>query len=76
MSKRATSPSSSLIKRARTDDGPDPMLQQIVVASDGNDANKNALIQTIRRTSGLTAPIMCLQVHSCTLVLRKLKLMI
>ncbi|SCV72770.1 BQ2448_4307 [Microbotryum intermedium] len=65
-SKRAGDESSSLIKRVRIDqDGTpedDPAMQQIVVASDGNSANKGALIQTIRRTSGLQAPIMCLQV--------------
>ncbi|KDE05877.1 hypothetical protein MVLG_03820 [Microbotryum lychnidis-dioicae p1A1 Lamole] len=66
-SKRAGDESSSLIKRVRMDqDGTaedDPAMQQIVVASDGNSANKGALIQTIRRTSGLQAPIMCLQGH-------------
>ncbi|SGY65810.1 BQ5605_C004g02598 [Microbotryum silenes-dioicae] len=67
-SKRAGDESSSLIKRVRMDqDGTaedDPAMQQIVVASDGNSANKGALIQTIRRTSGLQAPIMCLQVRT------------
>ena len=62
MSKRASSPSGTLIKRVRIEE--DASLQQIVVASDGNTANKNALIQTIKRTSAMDAPIMCLQGHS------------
>lgn len=62
MSKRSGDPQSALIKRARMEED-DPSLQQIVVASDGNSANKGALIQTVKRTSGLTAPIMCLQGH-------------
>ncbi|KAK4705077.1 Prp8 binding protein, partial [Phenoliferia sp. Uapishka_3] len=61
MSKRPGEDGSALIKRQRVED--DPALQQIIVASDGNSANKGALIQTIRRTSGLQAPIMCLQGH-------------
>jgi hypothetical protein len=63
MSKRPNTESEALIKRVRTE-ADDPALQQIIVASDGNSANKGALIQTIRRTSGLQAPIMCLQVRS------------
>lgn len=62
MSKRALSPTGALIKRARLAES-DPALVQLVVASDGNAANKGALIQTVRRTSGLAAPIMCLQVR-------------
>ena len=62
MSKRASSPSGTLIKRVRIEE--DPSLQQIVAASDGNTANKGALIQTIRRTSAMAAPIMCLQGQS------------
>ncbi|KAK4056337.1 hypothetical protein OIO90_002781 [Microbotryomycetes sp. JL221] len=62
MSKRVGADSDALIKRQRVEDE-DPSLQQIVVASDGNSSNKGALIQTVRRTSGLQAPIMCLQGH-------------
>lgn len=60
--KRSSSPNSSLIKRVRIEDDQTNM-EQMVVASDGNSANKGALIQSIRRTSGLTSPIMCLQGH-------------
>lgn len=41
MSKRPGEASSALIKRQRVED--DPALQEIVVASDGNSANKGAL---------------------------------
>ncbi|KAM0749916.1 putative subunit of the heterotrimeric G protein [Meredithblackwellia eburnea MCA 4105] len=61
--KRSGEGVSALIKRQRTEEENDPNVQQIVVASDGNTANKGALIQSIRRTSGLQAPIMCLQGH-------------
>lgn len=61
MSKRPGSESEALIKRVRTEENGDN-VQSLVVASDGNNSNKNALIQTIRRTSGLQAPIMCLRV--------------
>ncbi|ORY90723.1 putative subunit of the heterotrimeric G protein [Leucosporidium creatinivorum] len=62
MSKRPGSESEALIKRTKLE-SEDPALQQIVAATDGNSANKGALIQTVRRTSGLQAPIMCLQGH-------------
>ena len=39
--KRPGDASSALIKRQRVED--DPALQQIIVASDGNSANKGAL---------------------------------
>lgn len=65
MSKRPGSESEALIKRTKLD-AEDPALQQLVVATDGNSAQKGALIQTVRRTSGLQAPIMCLQVSSTT----------
>ncbi|GAA6058586.1 hypothetical protein JCM10212_007025 [Sporobolomyces blumeae] len=63
MSKRPTSESDALIKRQRTEED-DPQLQQIVVAAPDATANKGALIQTVRRTSGLSAPIMCLRGHA------------
>ncbi|GAA5909062.1 hypothetical protein JCM5296_000605 [Sporobolomyces johnsonii] len=63
MSKRPTSESDALIKRQRTEDD-DPTLQQLVVAAPDATAGKGALIQTVRRTSGLSAPIMCLRGHS------------
>lgn len=66
MSKRPGSESEALIKRTKLD-AEDPALQQLVVASDGNASRKGALIQTVRRTSGLQAPIMCLQVSSTIL---------
>lgn len=63
VSKRPTSESDALIKRQRTDEQ-DPTLQQLVVAAPDAQGNKGALIQTVRRTSGLSAPIMCLRVSS------------
>ncbi|GAA5918639.1 hypothetical protein JCM1841_002288 [Sporobolomyces salmonicolor] len=63
VSKRPTSESDALIKRQRTEDD-DPTLQQLVVAAPDATAGKGALIQTVRRTSGLSAPIMCLRGHS------------
>ncbi|GAA5895103.1 WD40 repeat domain-containing protein [Sporobolomyces salmoneus] len=63
MSKRPTSESAALIKRQRTDET-DPTLQQLVVAAPDAQGAKGALIQTVRRTSGLNAPIMCLRGHS------------
>lgn len=66
--KRPASEASALIKRARVEESEDPTLQQLIVSSDGNSANKGALIQTIRRTSGLQAPIMCLQGHKAEIL--------
>ena len=63
VSKRPTSESDALIKRQRTDEQ-DPTLQQLVVAAPDAQGAKGALIQTVRRTSGLNAPIMCLRVSS------------
>ena len=59
-SKRPGSESDALIKRVRLED---QNTEQMIVAAQGQDG-KGALIQTVRRTSGLQAPIMCLQVRS------------
>jgi hypothetical protein len=63
VSKRPQSESTALLKRQRVDEG-DPSLQELVVAAPDAASNKGALIQTVKRTSGLTAPIMCLRVSS------------
>lgn len=47
----------------------DPALQQMIVADASADGTKNALIQTVRRTSGLQAPIMCLRVSTLCCIL-------
>ncbi|KWU44622.1 putative subunit of the heterotrimeric G protein [Rhodotorula sp. JG-1b] len=59
---RPQSESTALLKRQRVDEG-DPSLQELVVAAPDAASNKGALIQTVKRTSGLTAPIMCLRGH-------------
>lgn len=64
--KRASSPVSALIKRARTAEEDDPLVQSMVVASSADKASKGALIQSVRRTSGLNAPIMSLNVSQLT----------
>lgn len=62
-SKRSSSPVSALVKRTKTgQDSDDPQVQQMVVTSSGDKAAKGALIQSVRRTSGLNAPIMSLNV--------------
>ncbi|GAA6006286.1 hypothetical protein JCM10207_000590 [Rhodosporidiobolus poonsookiae] len=61
VSKRPTSDSQALLKRQKVDD--DHSQQLIVSAADEN-STKGALIQTVRRTSGLAAPIMCLRGHA------------
>jgi len=65
MSKRPGSPEGTLIKRARFEDD-NASTQQMVVSSDGTD--KRALVQTVKRTSGLQAPIMCLQGHQAEIL--------
>ncbi|KAI5477429.1 WD repeat protein, Prp8 binding protein [Pseudohyphozyma bogoriensis] len=60
MSKRSSQTTDALVKRVRVED---ENMQQLTVASSGKDGDKNALIQTIKRTSGLSAPIMCLKGH-------------
>ena len=51
----------ALTKRARVDDDEeDPTSQTLTVASSGEGQRKNALIRTIKRTSGLEAPIVSL----------------
>lgn len=50
----------ALAKRARVDDEEDPSSQTLTVASSGEGQRKNALIRTIKRTSGLEAPIVSL----------------
>lgn len=62
MSKRAGAESAALVKRLRTEDD-DPSLQQLAVAAPDAKAGEGALIQTVKRTSGLAAPIMCLRVR-------------
>ncbi|KAH8917034.1 putative subunit of the heterotrimeric G protein [Atractiella rhizophila] len=59
--KRPPSPEGTLIisKRSRTDGSGEE--QQMVVASAGE--GKGALVQGVKRTSGLQAPIMCLTGH-------------
>ena len=58
MSKREGSPPPEgvLIKRAR---GPSTLSNQIAISSAGDD--KKGLIRTVKRTSGLEAPIVSLQ---------------
>lgn len=63
VSKRPQSESTALLKRQRTEDQ-DPSLQELIVAAPDATSTKGALIQTVKRTSGLTAPIMCLRVSS------------
>ncbi|GAA5973391.1 hypothetical protein JCM11641_003109 [Rhodosporidiobolus odoratus] len=61
VSKRPQSDSQALIaKRSKPDDG---NVQQLVVAAADENKTKGALIQSVRRTSGLSAPIMCLRGH-------------
>ncbi|GAA5868300.1 hypothetical protein JCM8547_002311 [Rhodosporidiobolus lusitaniae] len=60
MSKRSTQESTALQKRQKTED---PAVQQLVVASKDEHAGAGALIASVRRTSGLAAPIMCLRGH-------------
>lgn len=50
----------ALAKRARVDDEDDPTSQTLTVASSGEGQRKNALVRTIKRTSGLEAPIVSL----------------
>ncbi|GAA5916239.1 hypothetical protein JCM8208_003917 [Rhodotorula glutinis] len=61
------SESLALSKRLRTEED-DPSLQELVVAAPDAQGGKGALIQTIKRTSGLTAPIMCLRGHSAEIL--------
>ncbi|ORY32174.1 WD40-repeat-containing domain protein [Naematelia encephala] len=55
-------PGYALTKRARVDDedAEDPNSMTLTVASSGEGQRKNALIRTIKRTSGLEAPIVSL----------------
>jgi Prp8 binding protein len=57
--KRPSTSSDALIKRQRVEE--EDGLQQMIVSSNGT-SHKGALIQSVRRTSGLSAPIMALQV--------------
>ncbi|KAH8913881.1 hypothetical protein BT69DRAFT_70267 [Atractiella rhizophila] len=65
--KRPPSPEGTLIisKRSRTDGAGEE--QQMVVASAGE--GKGALVQGVKRTSGLQAPIMCLTGHQVSYLL-------
>ncbi|GAA6042659.1 hypothetical protein JCM8097_008273 [Rhodosporidiobolus ruineniae] len=63
VSKRPGEDSTALLKRQRQAED-DPALQQLVVAAADENTTKGALIQIVRRTSGLSAPIMCLRGHS------------
>jgi Prp8 binding protein len=55
-------PGTALAKRARVDseEADDPMSMTLTVASSGEGQRKNALVRTIKRTSGLEAPIVSL----------------
>ena len=54
----------ALAKRARVDsddeDGEDPSMMTMTVASSGEGQRKNALVRSVKRTSGLEAPIVSL----------------
>lgn len=55
--------SSALLKRARVDDDEDadPSTTTMTISSSGGEGlGKNALVRTVKRTSGLTAPIVSL----------------
>ncbi|BGP22406.1 hypothetical protein JCM10295v2_001285 [Rhodotorula toruloides] len=62
MSKRPGQDSAALIKRQRLADE-EVNAQELVVAAPEAGSNKGALIQMVKRTSGLQAPIMCLRGH-------------
>lgn len=54
-------PGSALTKRARVeDDESDPSMSLMTVASSGEGQRKNALVRSVKRTSGLQAPIVSL----------------
>lgn len=58
-----TGTATALTKRARVsteEDEEDPNAMTMTVASSGEGQRKNALIRTIKRTSGLEAPIVSL----------------
>ncbi|KAL7422589.1 hypothetical protein Q5752_003237 [Cryptotrichosporon argae] len=56
-----TGPGIALAKRARVEDGEDEDgTMTLTVASSGEGQRKNALVRTIKRTSGLEAPIVSL----------------
>ena len=50
----------TLTKRARVDDELEDGSMTLTVASSGEGQRKNALVRTVKRTSGLEAPIVAL----------------
>ena len=71
MAKRGTDETArQLQKRARVDDEPEN-TQQIAVSQN---ARGGQLIQSVKRTSGLTAPIMVLSGHAVSLIIANKKL--
>lgn len=50
----------AVAKRARVEDENDENTMTLTVASSGEGQRKNALVRTIKRTSGLEAPIVAL----------------
>nr|ODN86261.1 Prp8 binding protein [Cryptococcus depauperatus CBS 7841] len=55
-----TGPGTALTKRARVEDETEAGTQLMTVASSGEGQRKNALIKSVKRTSGLDAPIVSL----------------
>lgn len=53
-------PGLAVAKRARVEDEEDENTMTLTVASSGEGQRKNALVRTIKRTSGLEAPIVSL----------------
>lgn len=54
-------PGTALTKRARVeDDEADPDMMLMTVASSGEGQRKSALVRSVKRTSGLEAPIVSL----------------
>jgi Prp8 binding protein len=50
----------AVAKRARVEDDDEENTMTLTVASSGEGQRKNALVRTIKRTSGLEAPIVSL----------------
>lgn len=53
-------PGMAVAKRARVEDDDEENTMTLTVASSGEGQRKNALVRTIKRTSGLEAPIVSL----------------
>ncbi len=56
----ASGPGMAVAKRARVEDEEAENTMTLTVASSGEGQRKNALVRTIKRTSGLEAPIVSL----------------